>query len=104
MHYFLLYSKVKAELPDDPEILLLGIYLEKTVIRKDRCGPVFTAALFTIARTWKQPRCPWTGEWIKTTWCTCSGILLSHKKNETGPLAATGIGLEIIILRGFLNH
>ena len=44
---------------------LLGIYPEETKIEKDTCTPMFTAALFTIARTWKQPRCPSTDEWIK---------------------------------------
>ena len=48
---------------------LLGIYPEETKIEKDTCIPVFTAALFTIARAWKQPRCPWTDEWIKK-FCT----------------------------------
>ena len=47
---------------DDPEIPLLGIYPEETKIEKDTCIPLFTAALFTIARTWKQPKCPWTDE------------------------------------------
>ena len=49
----------------DPAITLLGIYHEETKIEKDTCIPLFIAALFTIARTWKQPRCPSTDEWIK---------------------------------------
>ena len=49
---------------------LLGIYLEKTIIQKDTCTPMFTAALFTIARTWKQPKCPSTEVWIKKMWYT----------------------------------
>ena len=53
------------ELPYDPAIPLLGIYLDKTFIGKDICIPIFTAALFTIAKTWKQPKCPMTDEWIK---------------------------------------
>ena len=48
---------LKIELPYDPAIPLLCIYLEKTIIPKDTCTPMFTAALFTIARTWKQPKC-----------------------------------------------
>ena len=44
---------------------LLGIYPEETKIEKDTCIPSFIAALFTIARTWKQPRCPLTDEWIQ---------------------------------------
>ena len=46
----------------------LTIYPEETKIEKDTCIPLFTAALFTIARTWKQPRCPSTDEWIKKLW------------------------------------
>ena len=53
---------------DDPAISFLGIYSEETKIEKDICIPLFIAALFTIARTWKQPRCPLTDEWIKKLW------------------------------------
>ena len=53
--------------PYDPAIPLLGIYPEETKIEKDTCIP-FIATLFTIARTWKQPRCPLTDEWIKKLW------------------------------------
>ena len=53
------------KLPSDPAILLLGKYSEKTIIEKDTCTPMFIATLFTIARTWKQPRCPSTDKWIK---------------------------------------
>ena len=52
----------------DPAILLLGLYPEETKIERDTCIPLFIAALFTIARTWKQPRCPSTDEWIKKLW------------------------------------
>ena len=51
--------------PYDPAIPLPGIYPEETKIEKDTCIPLFIAALFTIARTWKQPRCPLPDEWIK---------------------------------------
>ena len=54
--------------PYDPTIPLLGIYPEETKIEKDTCTPMFTATLFTITRTWKQPRCPSTDEWIKKLW------------------------------------
>ena len=50
--------------PYDSAIALLGIYPEETKIEKDTCIPLFIAALFTIPRTWKQPRCPLTDEWI----------------------------------------
>ena len=52
----------------DPAILLLGIYTEETKTEKDTCSPLFTAALFATARTWKQPRCPSTDERIKKLW------------------------------------
>ena len=58
-------KKLGIKPPHDPAIPLLGIYPEQTKIEKDTCIPLFTAALFTIARTWKQPRCPLTDEWIK---------------------------------------
>ena len=74
-------KKLKIELSYDPAILLLGIYPEKTIIQKDRCTPMFIAALFTIARTWKQPKCP-TKEWIKKLWYIYNGILHSHKKER----------------------
>ena len=54
--------------PYDPAIPLLGIYPEEIKIEKDTCIPLVTAALFTIARTRKQPRCPATEEWIKKLW------------------------------------
>ena len=60
-----LLKELKIELPYDPAVPLLGMYPDKTVIQKDTCTPVFIAALFTIAKTWKQPKCPLTHEWIK---------------------------------------
>ena len=58
-------KKLKLELLYDPEIPLLAIYPEKTIIQKESCTTMFIAALFTIARTLKQPKCPSTDEWIK---------------------------------------
>ena len=58
-------KKLGIRLPDDPAILLVGIYPKETIIEKNKCTPMFTEALFTIDRTWKQPRCLWTNEWIK---------------------------------------
>ena len=49
---------LKIELPYDPAIPFLGIYPEEAILEKDTCTPMFIAALFTIARTWKQPKCP----------------------------------------------
>ena len=62
-------KKLSIELPYDPAIPLLGIYPKKTIIRKGTCTPVFIAAVLTIAKTWKQPKCPSTEEWIKKMWC-----------------------------------
>ena len=58
-------KKLGIKPPYDPAIPLLGIYPEETRVENDTCIPLFIAALFTIARTWKLPRCPWTDEWIK---------------------------------------
>ena len=60
-----LKKKKRIKLPNDPAIILLGIYPEKTIIEKDTCTPEFIAALFTVARTWKQIRCLSIDEWIK---------------------------------------
>ena len=61
-------KKLGIKPPYDPAIPLLGIYPEEAKIERDTCTPMFIAALFTIARTWKQPRCPSTDEWIKMLW------------------------------------
>ena len=61
-------KKLEIELPYDPAILLLGIHTKETRIERDTCTPVFIAALFTIARTWKQSRCPLADERIRKLW------------------------------------
>jgi len=61
-------KKLGIKPPYDPEIPLLGIYPEETKIEKDTCIPLFITALFTVARAWKQLRCPSTVEWIKKLW------------------------------------
>ena len=59
---------MEIELPYDPAIALLGIHTKETRIERDMCTPMFISALFTIARTWKQPRCPSANEWIRKPW------------------------------------
>ena len=71
-------KKLGIKLLCDPTIPILGIYLEKTVIERDTCTPVFIATLITIARTWKQPRCPLTDEWVKKLWY--KEIFLVHRE------------------------
>ena len=91
--------KLKIELPYDPAIPFLGIYLEEIIISKDTCTPMFITALFTIARTWKQPRCPSTEGWIKKMWYIYTMEYYSAiKKSEIMPFAATWMDLEIITL------
>ena len=77
-------QNLKKELPYDPEILLLEIYLKKpkTLIWKNMCTPMFISTLFTMAKIWKQPKCPPVDEWIKQLVCLHNGILLGHKKEE----------------------
>ena len=75
-------KKLGIKPPYYPAIPLLGIYPEETKIEKETCIPLFIAALFTIARTWNQPRCPSTEEWIKKLrymyTMECSVQLFSH--------------------------
>ena len=66
------------ELPYDLAIPLLGMYLENMKIQKDTCTPMYIAALFTRAKTWKQSKCPSTDEWLKEMWYIHNRIVLSH--------------------------
>ena len=61
-------QKLEVELPYEPAIPLLGLHTKETRIEKDTCTPMFIAAVFIIARTWKQPRCPSADEWIRKLW------------------------------------
>ena len=60
--------KLNIELPYDPAIPLLDIYPDKTFIQEDTGTRMFNAALFTIVKTWQQPKCPSANEWIKKMW------------------------------------
>ena len=91
-------KKLKIELPYDPAISLLGIYSEKTIIQKDRCTPMFTEALFTISRSWKQPKCPSTDKWIKKMWYIYTMEYYSAiKRNEIGSFVETWMDLETVL-------
>ena len=91
-------KKLKIELPYDPAIPLLGIYPEKTIIQKESCTTMFIAALFTIARTWKQPKCPLTDEWLKKMWHIYKMEYYSAiKRNETELFLVRWMDLESVI-------
>jgi hypothetical protein len=77
-------QKLKIEIPYDPATPFLGIYLQecKSGCNKDPCTPMFIAALFTIAKLWKQPRCPIIDEWINKVWYLYTmGFYSATKKN-----------------------
>ena len=84
------------ELPFDPAIPLLGLYPKnpknpETPIQKDLCTPMFTAAQFTIAKCWKQPKCPSANEWIKKLWYIYTMEYYSAKKKEGAPTLRTSM-------------
>jgi hypothetical protein len=89
------------DLPYDPEKPLLGIYLKEcdSGYYKGTCTLMFTVALFTIAKLWKQPRCPTTNKWLKKMWCLYTMEFYSAtKKNEILSFASKWMELENIIL------
>ena len=90
-------KNLKLELPYDPAIPLLGIYPEKTIIQKESCTTMFTAALLTIARTWKQPKCPSIDEWIKKMWHIYTMEYYSVKRNEVELFVVRWMDLESVI-------
>ena len=91
-------KKLKIELPYDPAISLLGIYPEKTIIQKESCTKMFIAALFTIARTWKQPKCLLTDEWIKKMWHIYTMEYYSAiKRNKTKLFVVRWMDLDSVI-------
>ena len=92
-------KKLKIELPYDPAIPLLDIYPEKTKIQKDTCTRMFIATLFTIARSWKQPKCPSTEEWIKKMWYIYTVEYYSAiKRNEIESFVETWMDLETVCM------
>ena len=100
LHNIVLVYTVQQSESAIPAIPLLGIYPEKTIIQKDTCTPMFIAALFTVARTWKQPKCPSTEEWIKKMWYIYTIEHYSAKKrNEIGSFVEAWLDLETVIYR-----
>ena len=75
-------KKLEIELQYEPAISLLGIHTEETRIERDTCTPIFIAAQYTIAGTWKQPRCPSADEWIRKLWYIYTMEYYSAIKNN----------------------
>ena len=93
-------KKLEIELPYDPAVPLPDIHTEETRTARDTCTPVFIAALFTIARTWKQPRCPSADEWVRKLWYIYTMEYYSAiKKNSFESVLMRWIKLEPIIQR-----
>ena len=91
-------KKLEIELPYDPVIPVLGIHTDETRIEKDTCTPMFIAALFIIARTWKQPRRPSADEWIRKLWYIYKMEYDSAIKNNTfESVLMRWVELELII-------
>ena len=91
-------KKLKIELPYDPGIPLLGKYPEETIIQKESCTTMFIAVLITIARTWKQTKCPSTDEWMKKMWHIYTMEYYSAvKRNEIELFVVRWMDLESVI-------
>jgi len=90
-------KKLNIELPYDPAIPKQAIYPKKTTTQKDTRTPVFITALFTIAWTWKQPRCPLTDEWIKMWYIYTMEYYSVIKRNEIGLVVGMWMNLEPVI-------
>ena len=99
----------------DPAIPLLGIYTKKTRIERDTCAPMFIAALFTIARTWKQPRCPSADKWIRKLWYIYAMELLSYRKKKNTfesvlmrwmklePIIQSEVSQKVLVAKSYLT-
>ena len=96
-------KKLKIDPPYDPAIALLGIYPRVTgvLMPGGTCTPMFIAALSTIAKLWKEPKCPSTDEGVQKMWFTYTmEYYLAMRKNEIWPFVATWMELEGIMLSG----
>ena len=91
-------KKLETELPYDPANPLLGRHTKETRVERDTCTPMSTATLFTIARTWKQPRCPSADEWMRKLWYIYTMEYYSAiKKNTFESVLMRWMKLEPII-------
>ncbi|KAF0885988.1 LORF2 protein, partial [Crocuta crocuta] len=93
-------KKLTVEHPYDPAIALLGIYPRDTgvLMHRGTCTPMFIAALSTIAKTWKEPKCPSTDEWIKMWFMYTLEYYMAMRKDEIWPCVATWMELEGVTL------
>ena len=94
-------KKLEMELAFDPAIPLLGLYPKnpETLIQKNLCTPMFIAAQFTIAKDWKQPKCPSANEWIQKLWYIYTmEFYAAQRKKELIPFATAWMELESIML------
>ena len=94
-------QKLKMQFPFDPAIPLLGLYPKnpETPIQKNLCTPMFIAVLFTIAKCWKQPKCPLVNEWIKKLWyMQTMEYYAAERKKELLPFATAWMELESFML------
>ena len=91
-------KKPEIEPPHNPTISLLHIHTKETKIERDMCTPVFIAALFTIARTWRQPKCPSADKWIRKLWyVNIMEYYSAIKKNAFESVLMRWMKLELII-------
>ena len=102
MEVFKIFIKMvvslEIELPYDPAIPLVGMHTEEIRIKRDTCTPMFTAALFTTARTWKQPRCPLADKRIRKLWYIYTMEYYSAmKRNAFDSVLMRWMKLELII-------
>ena len=96
-----LLRKLNMELPFDPAIPLLGLYPKtpETLIQKNLCTPIFIAAQLTIAKCWKQPKCPSANEWIEKLWYIYTmEFYAAERKKELLPFPTECMELESIML------
>ena len=90
-------KKLGIELPYSPAIPLVGIYSKETITKRDTCTPVFIAALFIIARTWKPPRCPSANEWIRKLYIYTMEYYSGIQKNTLKSVLIRWMNIEPII-------